>query len=267
MLKGLPTNFSFTNLFPRFVCAVRQQDVGAKAGPTLFRTYRVRERAAFDCTIWEASRATSAAPPYFDPVSIGRAGMQATFVDGGLGHNNPIEQVLEEARRVFPKRKVACIVSIGTGLARVIRFPNAPMTSPLKLINALKEMATESDTTAERVQARFRDTNDTYFRFNVDRGLEDIELDEWKHLGSVETYTTGYLQQTTVSCQIDTVVKALLASKAEPGPDRSTAMIQISSPFSSVAGSERSHQMLPWCTHSTLPVFHHRIEDVAHLGM
>lgn len=267
MVGRLPTDFSFTNLFPRFVCAVRQQDVAARAGPTLFRTYNVRERAAFDCMIWEASRATSAAPSYFDPISIGRAGMQATFVDGGLGYNNPIEQALEEARRVFPKRKVACIVSIGTGLAPVIRFPNAPKTSPFKLVDALKEMATDSDITAERVQVRFHDTNDTYFRFNVDRGLEDIELDEWKHMGRVETYTDGYLNQTAVSRQIDTVVKALLASKVEPGSDRSTAEIRIHGPFSGVAGSARSHQLLTWRPDDILPVFHHRIEDVAHVGM
>ncbi|CAK7244229.1 MAG: hypothetical protein STHCBS139747_005765 [Sporothrix thermara] len=155
-----------------FVCAVQQQDVGARAGPTLFRTYHVRENATFDCMIWEASRATSAAPLYFDPISIGYAGMQAAYIDGGLGYNNPIEQVLEEAHRV-------------------IRFTSAPETSPSKVINALKKMATESDVTAERVQARFHNIINTYFRFNVDRGLEDIELDEWENLGRVATYTDG----------------------------------------------------------------------------
>ncbi|CAK7207974.1 hypothetical protein SEUCBS139899_010808 [Sporothrix eucalyptigena] len=165
-----------------FVCAVPQQDVRTRAGPTLFRTYDVREYATFNCTIWEASRATSAAPAYFDPISIGDPGEEETFVDGGLGYNNPIEQVLEEACRIFPKRKVACIVSIGTGLARVIRFPSSPKASPFKLVDALTKMATESDTTAERVQVRFRDTQDTYFRFSVDRGLDNIDLAEWKNL-------------------------------------------------------------------------------------
>lgn len=76
-------------------------------------------------------------------------------MDGALGCNSPIEQVLQEAGRVFPRRKVACVVSIGTGLARAIEFPHSPKTSPLKLITALKNMATESDTTAGRVQKRF----------------------------------------------------------------------------------------------------------------
>ncbi|CAK7238307.1 hypothetical protein SEUCBS140593_010533 [Sporothrix eucalyptigena] len=181
-----------------FVCAVPQQDVRTRAGPRLFRTYDVREYATFNCTIWEASRATSAAPAYFDPISIGDPGEEETFVDGGLGYNNPIEQVLEEACRIFPKRKVACIVSIGTGLARVIRFPSSPKTSPFKLVDALTKMATESDTTAERVQVRFRETQDTYFRFSVDRGLDNIDLAEWKNLPDVRTYTTGSISKKRV---------------------------------------------------------------------
>ena len=209
--------------------------------------------------IWEASRATSAAPLYFDPISIGYAGMQAAYIDGGLGYNNPIEQVLEEAHREFPGRKVACIVSIGTGLAGVIRFTSAPETSPSKVINALKKMATESDVTAERVQARFHNIINTYFRFNVDRGLEDIELDEWENLGRVATYTDGYLRQAAVSCQINTVVKALLASKVEPRSDRSTAEIRL-------PGSARSYQALPWRPDDIPSEFHVKIEDLVQVG-
>ncbi|KAK3935635.1 acyl transferase/acyl hydrolase/lysophospholipase [Diplogelasinospora grovesii] len=218
----------------------------ARAGPRLFRTYN------------EASRATSAAPTYFDPISIGDEGEQETFVDGGLGYNNPIEQVLDEARRVFPGRKVACVVSIGTGLARVITFPDSLKTNPLKLINALKCMATESDTTAER-------NKDTYFRFNVDRGLNHIQLEEWENLGQVRTYTTGYVEQDTVSSHFDTVVTALLASKARPAQDGSTALVQISGSHSAeMGGSQGQPQMLPWRRPTgSLPNFHLSVEDCA----
>ncbi|KAK3938525.1 hypothetical protein QBC46DRAFT_265149, partial [Diplogelasinospora grovesii] len=213
----------------------------------------------------EASRATSAAPTYFDPISIRDEGEQETFVDSGLGYNNPIEQVLDEARRVFPGRKVAYIVSIGTGLARVITFPDSLKTNPLKLINALKDIATKSDTTAERVQRRFREIKDTYFRFNMDRGLNHIQLEEWENLGQVRTYTTGYMEQDTVSSHFDTVVTALLASKARPAQDGSTALVQISGSHSAeMGGSQGQPQMLPW-RHPTgsLPNFHLSVEACA----
>ncbi|KAK3376988.1 hypothetical protein B0T24DRAFT_665831 [Lasiosphaeria ovina] len=247
-----------------FVCAVPQQDVRSRNGPRLFRTYNIRNNPTFNCTIWEACRATSAAPTYFDPIEIGEEWERETFVDAGLGYNNPIEQVLEEARLVFPRRRIACVVSIGTGLARVLKFPSSPRTNPLKLIEALKNMATESDTTAERVQKRFRNIKDTYLRFSVDRGLNDIKLEEWENLGEVRTYTTGYLEQDTVSSYIDTVVMALLASKAGQGQGESTTQVQISGSQSiEMGGSQRQPQMMGWRPDRPIPSFPLSIEVIA----
>src|SRR5690606_34931883 len=42
----------------------------------------------------------------------------------------------------------------------------------------------------------FQNANGTYFRFSVDRGVQDIGLEEWKELSKVRTFTTGYLNQT-----------------------------------------------------------------------
>ncbi|KAL6407343.1 kinesin light chain [Ilyonectria robusta] len=247
-----------------FVCAVPQHDVRARAGPRLFRTYRVRENASFNCKIWEACRATSAAPSYFEPINIGDEGEQETFVDGGLGYNNPVEQLLEEARRVFPGRKVACVVSIGTGVANVITFPESPKSSPLKLIKALKKMATESDTTAEKIHGRFRDVQDTYFRFSVDRGLQGIGLEEWKELSKVRTFTTEYINQQVVSEQLNKVVKALLASKID-NTEASTALIRLPQPTSGNIGSSQEPRTLQWrmAKGTSLPSFLSTTEQLA----
>lgn len=250
---------------PMFVCAVPQQDVKARAGPRLFRTYKVRENASFNCTIWEACRATSAAPSYFEPIKIGDDGEQETFVDGGLGYNNPVEQVLEEAGRIFPGRKVACVVSIGTGVASVIAFPDSPKTSPVKLINALKNMAAESDTTAEKIQRRFQNVKDTYFRFNVDRGLQRIRLEEWKELSNVRTFTTEYLHQHMISERINKVVRALLASKVV-SQEGSNRLIQFSGGSSGeTVGSQGLPRTLQWRPNerSTIPSFRYTTEQLA----
>lgn len=259
-----PTNISN----PRFVCAVPQHDVRARAGPRLFRTYRVRENASFNCKIWEACRATSAAPSYFEPINIGDEGEQETFVDGGLGYNNPVEQLLEEARRVFPGRKVACVVSIGTGVANVITFPESPKSSPLKLIKALKKMATESDTTAEKIHGRFRDVQDTYFRFSVDRGLQGIGLEEWKELSKVRTFTTEYINQQVVSEQLNKVVKALLASKID-NTEASTALIRLPQPTSGNIGGSQEPRTLQWrmAKGTSLPSFLSTTEQLASHSM
>ena len=70
----------------------------------------------YNCEIWEAARATSAAPTFFKRIKIGPSGSGIDYVDAGIGCNNPIKQVMAEAARVFGEEApVGCIISIGTG--------------------------------------------------------------------------------------------------------------------------------------------------------
>src|SRR5436190_12860203 len=96
-----------------FVVAKRHlaQDTAA----VLFRSYAV-DGTEIQCTILEAARATSAAPTYFPEMHIDGN----LYVDGGIGYNNPSEEAIREARRIWPKREIGCLVSIGTGLMQPI---------------------------------------------------------------------------------------------------------------------------------------------------
>lgn len=57
-------------------------------GPMFLRSYQNKQDKSVlpDVKIWEAARATSAAPAYFAPITVGNY----TLVDGGLGANNPL---------------------------------------------------------------------------------------------------------------------------------------------------------------------------------
>lgn len=61
--------------------------------------------------VWEALRASSCAPTYFDEFSVGNDKHQ----DGGCIANNPTAIAVHEAKCLWPNRKIDCIVSIGTG--------------------------------------------------------------------------------------------------------------------------------------------------------
>lgn len=134
-----------------------------------------------------------AAPSYFEPIKIGNDGKQESFINNVLGYNNPIKLVLEEVRCIFPKWKVAYIISIKTSVTTIINFSDSPKTSPIKLINTLKKMATESDTIAKKTNQHFQNVQNILFHFAVNYRLPDIGLEKWKELSHIRTFTTKYL--------------------------------------------------------------------------
>ena len=94
------------------------------------------------------------------------------FLDGSLGCNNPIKQVLLETGAIFGSDQyVACIISIGSGQAEVIGLtsPDAFQKAlPLDLIPVLRRIATDCESAAEDIEKRFQHISNVYFRFNVD---------------------------------------------------------------------------------------------------
>lgn len=97
------------------------------AQPYVFRTYefspdtesRARgKRLALHAgsskhRIWQAIRASSAAPYYLDDFSIG----DLRFCDGAVTVNNPAVVAVQEARMLFPDTPIDCVVSMGVGAA------------------------------------------------------------------------------------------------------------------------------------------------------
>lgn len=99
-------------------------------GPTLFQTYNVERNRTYNCTIWEAARATSAAPTFFKRITIGPDGSAIDYVGAGLGCNNPVKQVLAEAAREFGDHApIACVLSIGTDQTNSENFGNPAVVS------------------------------------------------------------------------------------------------------------------------------------------
>lgn len=180
----------------------------------MFRTWEADKYPGYNCTIWEAGRATSAAPTFFKRISIGDPGLQEEFIDAGVGCNNPVRFLVEEAQREFgPTREVSCIISIGTGKPKVAGF-GAPgffqRALPIDLINVLAAMATDSEAEASIMKARYQNCPGLYHRLNVERGLEGISIEEWKMLGDVKTHTITYLRQNEVNASVDVIVDALI---------------------------------------------------------
>jgi predicted acylesterase/phospholipase RssA len=143
-----------------------------------------------DCPIWQACRATSAAPTIFPPMIIGNP--ETAYVDGGLGYNNPIRPLMDEARCIWPNRDIGCIVSIGTGMhiSRDIGRTITPLFESLKLIATDTEQA--ANEFKEEIKSMQGVDQRAYFRLNVQHGLETVGIEEWKEADRVLVATREY---------------------------------------------------------------------------
>jgi predicted acylesterase/phospholipase RssA len=90
--------------------------------PFFFKRRTARESGDDDYPMWEAARATSSAPTYFDPFRV--AGRLA-LIDGGVFATNPSMCAYADARRFEPGAELV-LISLGTGqLERPIPYEEA----------------------------------------------------------------------------------------------------------------------------------------------
>ncbi|KIJ49334.1 hypothetical protein M422DRAFT_161231 [Sphaerobolus stellatus SS14] len=200
----------------KFVCAIPPDNM---AVPRRFRTYRVARNESTNCMIWEAARATTAAPTFFKAMEIpGVGGIRERFCDAGLRCNNPSWEVLNEAKEIFGVgRKIGLMLSIGTGHPGTIHHskPNkVEKVIPLKLIDALRAIATDCENVSRDFSDRFRFQSGTYYRLNVTHGAQGISLNEWDKIPEIITHTRSYLQDTRISQDVDVIVKCLAGEYA-----------------------------------------------------
>lgn len=95
--------------------------------PYFVKSWRTGAEPERDILLWEAARATAAAPTYFEPALVQPpgGGPALSLVDGGVFATNPALCAYAEARRIAPDEPVR-IVSLGTGaLSRPIHHDDA----------------------------------------------------------------------------------------------------------------------------------------------
>ncbi|XP_070686766.1 calcium-independent phospholipase A2-gamma-like [Pempheris klunzingeri] len=121
--------------------------------------------------LWQAIRATSAAPGYFQEFTLGNDLHQ----DGGLLINNPTALAIHECKCLWPNTPLECVVSLGTGRYESPSKNSVTYTSlKTKLTNVISS-ATDTEEVHAMLDAFL--PPDTYFRFNPYMS-EDISMDE-----------------------------------------------------------------------------------------
>jgi Zinc finger, ZZ type len=212
------------NICPTFVVA--SPGLHGEGPPKVFRSYKCRGQSVSKCAIWEAGRATSASPLLFKEICIETPKPATTFIDGGFTHNNPSELSLNEAQRRWPSAKRFCLISIGTGRQRSIHFVetgsatlgenrklltrlntwSGPVTTDKvqsgavkvqKILKACAELTQSSEAVHERIWGLSHSNDPTkcfpYHRFNVDKDMDGIDLQEWHKFGEISEHATSYM--------------------------------------------------------------------------
>ncbi|KAL9622655.1 MAG: hypothetical protein Q9160_002965 [Pyrenula sp. 1 TL-2023] len=197
-----------------FVCA---RNARAMKIVRLFRSYKTYNVGTYEeeMKVWQAARATSAAPTFFKRLRIGHKTAQEEFLDGGLGFNNPSKILLDEMVKLYGDQDISCIVSIGAGKTNITEYKMQSFFGkliPTELIDVLKNMAVDCEETEVEMSKKFLKKPGVYFRFNVEHGLQGVGLEEWKELGNITSKTNEYL----LDHKLDLVVKEAVSQLHMP---------------------------------------------------
>lgn len=225
----------------------------ASDGPYLFRSYRPnpgtfnvqRPPQHFDVeinyAIWQVCRATTAAKTYFDPLIIDGD----KYCDGGAGVNNPTLKLYKEMNSLH-ENEVKIIASFGTGKPEPLSLlsgsgahranPIAAFSDLMQSVRTLRAALTECEETHSEVEdienlVRNGPGAFKYFRFNVEKDLGKIKMNEWKDrrddgkggigttIDYIRTCTVKELKEPLVQQSLEKLAKLLVARRRKRASD------------------------------------------------
>ncbi|KAH8823424.1 hypothetical protein DL96DRAFT_273310 [Flagelloscypha sp. PMI_526] len=182
-----------------FVCATSFHN---PSHPCPFCNYPSHVNPSLEYMLWEAAFATTVMPDLFDPIEIGDASIRERFVGGDLSWNNSIDELTKEAVNIFKGRRVACIISIGSGHPGHMSLSQGPT-------ELFSRIALDCERVADEIERRFSCIPDVFWRLSVEQGLQHLAVD-LSNLEAVVSRTHSYLHSARITHNIDNLLRDLV---------------------------------------------------------
>ncbi|KAK0218887.1 acyl transferase/acyl hydrolase/lysophospholipase [Armillaria fumosa] len=138
---------------------------------------------------------------------VGLGGISSSYIDAGLGHNNPSKEVRDEAMQLFGNDCPAGVFfSIGTGHPGSNGFQQPrgmEKILSLKLMKTVTKIAADCETVSFDFAKQYNSSPGTYFRFNVIHGTGILAVDDWQREADILAHTNAYLRDPNISAKIE----------------------------------------------------------------
>ncbi|KAG8763658.1 hypothetical protein FRC12_008465 [Ceratobasidium sp. 428] len=184
------------------------------AAPHLMRSYLRKDQPTADkVKIWEAARATSAAPAFFSPVAIGDLGV--VYVDGAVSGNcNPSVLAREEAEHMWPGRDICLLLSLGTGSPTEISLEGQASSKLIGFIGLSSNTIQVHEAVARSYNQTHEPGYSPYIRLSVENAIDKVRLDDFEKMPQIASSTSTYLAKETTGQLLTRAVE--LATGATP---------------------------------------------------
>lgn len=161
--------------------------------------------------VWQAARASSAAPTYFPALVVNIGSVLHPLVDGGVVANNPAGCALAASTRLNPQRVPVTMVSMGTGRAvKPITAHQALTWGALQWAPRILDVLLDASEAVHYQMQQALQAPHVYCRFQTTLApqYEAMDAGEPEHVQELDALADGYLRADGFRLFQDTV-KAL----------------------------------------------------------